>query len=331
MRSLSLVCVLSLAASLAGCGGGSGSNGSLGATNATTGRAAFKVAWAQPKSKSRLVPLAAQSIKVTIINGGKTLQTQTVKRPDNGVSAVQFDGLPVGALQAVASSFASSDATGTALSTGSLDVTISNGQTTDAALTLNSTIDRIAVDYKGTDVLPTDPAINVMATAYDATGAVVLLTPNALLWASSDPNKIGVASTDTGAQLTGVDAGTATITVTDSESNVSKNFDVLGMTFTVATAQGTNPIISIGDTLQLTPTMNGPTTTDVTWSLVDANGNALATATAVRIGSISKTGVFSAAATPGTYYVQATSVFDPTRSVITMVSVQSGSASVSVN
>ena len=330
MRSFSLVCVVALAASLAGCGGG-GSNGALGVTSAATGRAAFKIAWAQPKSKSRLVPLAAQSIKVTISGPAKTLQTQTVQRPANGVSTVQFDGLPVGTVHAVASSYASVDGTGTALSTGAMDVTISNGQTTDDAITLNSTVDHIAVDYNATDVLPTDAPINVTATAYDVTGAVVLLTPNALLWASSDPNKITVSSTNTGAQVSGVDAGTATITVTDSESNVSKNFDVLGMTFSVATAQGTNPIISINDTLELAAAINGPTNTDVVWSLVDASGNPLSSATALTSGSVSKTGVFTASSTPGTYYVRATSAFDTARFVTTTVSVQSGSASLSIN
>ena len=330
MRSFSLVCVFALAISLAGCGGGSG-GGSVGVTSAATGRAAFKIAWTKTVSKSRLVPLAAQSLKVTITSGGKTLQSQTVRRPDTGVSTIQFDGLPVGGLHAAASSFASSDATGTALSSGALDVTISNGQTTDAALTLDSTIDHINVDYKNTDVLPTDAPINVAATAYDASGAVVLLTPNALLWSSSDPNKISVSSTDTGALLTGVDAGTATITVTDSESNVSKNFDVLGMTFSVATAQGLNPIVSINDTLQLTPAISGPTNTDVTWSLVDANGAPLSSATTLTVGSVSKAGVFTASSTPGTYYVRATSAFDATRFVTTTLSVQSGSASLSIN
>ena len=330
MRSFSLVCVFALAVSLAGCGGG-GSNGTLGVTSAGTGRAAFKIAWSKTVSKSRLVPLAAQSIKVTITDGKKTLQSQIVQRPDSGSSTVQFDGLPVGGLEASASSYASSDATGTALSTGNLDVTISNGQTTDAALTLNSTIDHISVDYKSIDVLPTDAPLGVMATAYDASGAVVLLTPNALLWSSSDPNKISVSSSEAGAFLTGVDAGTATITVTDSESNVSKNFDVLGMTFSVATAQGLNPILSINDTLQLTPTISGPADTEVTWSLVDVAGNPLSSATAQTVGSVSNAGVFTAASTPGTYYVRATSVFDKARYVTTTVSVQSGSASLSIN
>lgn len=327
MRILGLFCVLGLAISLAGCGGGSGS-GSVGATS-VTGRAAFKVAWAQPKNKSRLVPLAAQSIKVTIFGGDKALQSQTVTRPDSGSSTVKFDGLPVGGLHAVAKSYAAADGTGTALSTGNMDVTISNGQTTDAALTLNSTIDHITTDYKKTDVLPTDAPLDVMATAYDATGAVVLLTPNALVWSSSDSNKISVSSTETGAQITGVDAGTATITVTDSESNVSATFNALGMTFSVATPSP-NPIISINETLTLTPTINGPENTAVTWGLVDASGNPLSNATASSVGSISSSGVFSAGNTPGTYYIQAVSAFDTARKVTTTVSVQSGSASVSV-
>ncbi len=329
MRTMGLFCVFSLAVALAGCGGGDGGAGSVGVT-AATGRAAFNIAWAQPKTKSRLVPIAANSVKVTITIGDKTLQTQTVQRPASGASVVSFTGLPVGTLHAVASSYASNDATGTALSTGGMDVTITNGQTTDAGLTLNSTIDHITVDYKQADILPKDAPVNVTATAYDTTGATVLLSPNALLWTSSDPNKISVSSTANGAQLSGVDAGTVTIKVTDSESGVSKSFDVLGMTFAVSNPQGVNPIISINDTLALTAAIGGPTNTAVTWALVDAKGAALTSAAIARIGRISADGVFTAAANPGTYYAQATSVFDPSRTVITTISVQSGSASVNV-
>ena len=87
-------------------------------------------------------------------------------------------------------------------------------------------------------MLPTDAPLDVLATAYDATGAVVLLTPDgAGTWSSSDANKISVSSTANRArQITGVDAGPATITVTDSESGVSATFDALGMTFSVETS-----------------------------------------------------------------------------------------------
>src|ERR1044071_894783 len=106
MRALaiigSLVCVV-LLINTPGCGGsGSGAGG----------RAVFKVLWPVP---SRLIPLAANSIKVDIRRGTTVVASKILARPaQGGQGQADFDTLPVGSLNATATAYPNPDATGTA-------------------------------------------------------------------------------------------------------------------------------------------------------------------------------------------------------------------------
>ena len=326
MRSIRLICALSLALPLAGCGGGSSAPVSSVASVAT-GRAAFKVAWPKANPASRLIPLAAQSIKITLFNGKATLASRILVNDGSGSATYTFDGLPVLPLTAVSVAYATTDATGAALATGSVDVQIVSGQTTSTAITMASTIDHITTDYKGVSLEPSETA-DVMATAYDASGAVVLLSNSQLIWNSSDASKINVSSTATGATLTGVDGGAATITVTDTESSLSATFPVQGLIFTVTP---NSPVVSIGDTVQFAALVSGPTNTDVTWAVTDADGSPISVGASGSGGTVSGKGLFTAPTVAGIYYVQAVSAFDPARKILTPITVQSGSATVDVN
>src|SRR5207302_1441480 len=107
----------------AGCGGGSN-------TPAVTrsGSAVVNVLWnaSENRTVSRLIPLAANSIKITLKQSSTELDSAVMVRPASGplVTTHTFDKLPLGAITADAQTFASQDGTGIALSSNVLSVTI---------------------------------------------------------------------------------------------------------------------------------------------------------------------------------------------------------------
>ena len=342
MRLFSLLCIGGLATLLAGCGGGL-SNPITAAKTTTspaapgvgsavnqraTGSAAFTIHWPKvgaARGSSRLIPAATQSIKIALMSGTTQIGTKTVTPTANAsTSTVTFDNLTAGALHVVVGAFPTGDATGTAVAAGSVDVTITAGQVTNASLALASTIDHFTVSYAAPDLLAGETA-PVTVTAYDANGSVVLLTPGALTWATSDAEKATVAGTSTGATLTGVGAGAATITVTDSESGVTKSFSVQGMTFGITPNA---PAIPVGGTQTFTAAVAGLADNTVTYSLVDAQGAPVANDAGS--GFIGANGHYTAPTTPGTYYARATSVGDPARFVTATLTIQAGNAAITV-
>src|ERR1051326_7643809 len=94
MRPLAIICLacaIVLVVGTHGCGGSGGG---------ATGRATFKVLWPAP---SRLIPLAANSIKVEIRRGSAVVGTQILARPpQGGQGTADFNTMPVGNLTATA-------------------------------------------------------------------------------------------------------------------------------------------------------------------------------------------------------------------------------------
>src|ERR1051325_9734486 len=92
IRSYKILAACILGAALAGCGGGGGVAGGA------TGRATFTVIW---PDRSRLIPLAANSIKIDIVRNGNNVGSQTLPRPaGGGPASVSFPLLPTGSLTA---------------------------------------------------------------------------------------------------------------------------------------------------------------------------------------------------------------------------------------
>lgn len=298
---------------LIGCGSGSKSA-------RATGKATITIIWdvAGKAAKSRLIPMAANSIRVSILDGSASVASQIVSRPTTGNSTTQdFTELPVRTLTLSVAAYASSDATGTALAVSNNTLNVTASATVVKTLTLASTIDHLVASYAQTTLLQNE-VVGVTATAYDAQGNMVLLTPSALTWSSSDPTKVKADVTGTGANLTGMGAGTVSVIVTDTESNISKEFSVTGMTFAISPVSKT---LSVNDTQTFTASVAGPTDTSVTWSIVDANGNATAHG-----GTISASGLYTAPASRGSFNVLATSNANSTRVMTVPVIVQSGDA-----
>ena len=198
---------------VAGCGGGN--TASHLATTSGTGRATFTVTW---PARTRLVPDASNSIAVVINQGITVVARQTLARPASGAtSTVSFNLLPVGTLSVTATAFPNTDGTGVAQASASAPLVTVGGQNTPFSLTMNSTIAHIDLTSASASV-GIGSTLPIIATAKDASGAVVLVSSTKLSWKSL---ATGIASVDGSGIVTGVAVGSASITVTDSESGKS--------------------------------------------------------------------------------------------------------------
>lgn len=203
-----LLALLAACAALAGCGGSSG----RAADAARTGRATITVVWPQ---RSRLIPDAANSIRVDIRSSTQVVASQLLARPAAGGSVtVTFDPLPTGDLAAAAYAYPQADGSGTAQAQSSVPLHIDSGQTTSFTITMASTISEIDLTPSALNLV-VHGTIPVTPTAKDASGAVVLISPAKGQWTSDDP---AIASVDAQGTVTGVANGTTTIRYTDTES-----------------------------------------------------------------------------------------------------------------
>jgi len=72
-------------------------------------------------------------------------------------------------------------------------VTVTNGQTTNVSLTMNSTIAQLSCSPSSIALAPSGTAA-ITATAYDAAGSVVITSPSMLSWSTSNSNAAQVDS-----------------------------------------------------------------------------------------------------------------------------------------
>nr|CAA9280829.1 hypothetical protein AVDCRST_MAG63-3569 [uncultured Armatimonadetes bacterium] len=254
MKYLSICVLFAFALSLlAGCGGG-GSN----AADANKGAASFTVVWPE---RSRLIPLRAESIKIDATQGGRPVATsQVVARPASGTntSTVTFPQLPIGNVDITATAYPAADATGTAQAVGSVTVRINPDQTTQATLTMGSTIASLVLSV-GTDLGFTvgDFGLTIQVSARDVNGDVVLLPtddspptlPSTLSFQSTDT---GVVTVDADGFVTPVASGDAQIIVTETESTVTAavNVRVRGQVASLQFEQA-NPSVPVGGVVPL--------------------------------------------------------------------------------
>jgi hypothetical protein len=200
--------VLGGAAALAGCGGG-GSRVSF-----KPGRAVFTIEW--PKSTTRLIPAASNSIVVEVRQNGELLGRQTVVRP---ATTLTFTRLPEGDLNALATSYPTTDGTGVALASGITVLPVRDGTTVQVPLTMNSTIASFSV---APATLGVGETRRILATPKNAEGAVVLIPGYQLRMEVIG----GAGNIDWAAPFfnaTGRNAGIVTFRVTDTESGISGN------------------------------------------------------------------------------------------------------------
>ncbi len=191
---------------------------------APVGRAAVTIQWPATAASSRLIPVAAQSIKLTISDTTGFSATQTVARPASGnTSTVNFTNLPVGLLSVSATAYPQAGATGTPQATGTAPVTTLANQQVGLNLTMASTINSLAITSNGLSV-SLNGSLQLTATAKDAANSTVLVASGNITWSSAAP---GVASVNAATGLvTGVSVGTAVISARESDSQKSQTATV---------------------------------------------------------------------------------------------------------
>ena len=209
---------------LTGCGGGSkGSNGSP--VSRATGSLTFQVKWPE---QTRVVPVASQSIVLSF--------TRTAPGPTNGpapryvitapadtatgdarITKLVVNNLELGTYSINATSFPSTDGTGTAQATTTVTKDIVQGNKNDLILTMDVTVRTLEVNPATGADLPIGSTRQLNPVAKDASGAVVLIgTANVkvIKWESLNPD---VASVDQNGLVTTLSVGQATIRATYQE------------------------------------------------------------------------------------------------------------------
>jgi hypothetical protein len=213
--------------SLSGCGGMS-RPGTLTDTP-SAGRATFTIHWPERDATSRLIPLAANSVRVLVYDYTQTVRAQElIVRPTSGsTSTLTFPTLPVGSLTVTATAYPQADGTGVALATGTATLTIRAGENTTIGLTMLSTITALQLSYT-----PSPLKVGMTSTlslgARDAAGNLVLTSPSKWQFSSSDPTVARVLTTSN--QLEGLKLGTTTLTGKETESGVMVQLDVKVLT-----------------------------------------------------------------------------------------------------
>jgi cytochrome c peroxidase len=219
LRPAGVVAALALATVLpplflAGCGG-SGTSTAL-PTSAPVGvtRATVTLQW-PTRAASRLIPVASNSVRITITNAAGFSLSKVIARPDTGAT---FDNLPPGALTVTAT--AHSDAAGNALppqASGVQVVLAVADQPFALALTMGSTIDHLVVTASAGSVNP-GQAATFAVSAQDASGSLILTSGTTYQWSSTNT---AVAAAPTGGAtvaVTGIANGSTTISVKETES-----------------------------------------------------------------------------------------------------------------
>lgn len=192
---------------------GCGSAGGTSATVNTVGRAQLTFRW--PERTTRLIPFASNSIRVRLVAENRLLGEALLVRPTNGgLATTSFDRLPVGSVTVEATAYPDADGSGVAQATAQTTATIVANQIAEVRLTLASTIDRVEVS-PSTASLDVGQTVQLTATAKNATGETVLTALSAFTYTADNT---AVATVAAGGLVTAAGAGTANITVTETES-----------------------------------------------------------------------------------------------------------------
>ena len=212
--SLMLLVAATLPVTLAGCGGTQMTTHATQSaqTAGDTGRATLAVRWPQ---RGRLVPFAANSVRVSVFRGNSLLGEQLITRPaSGGESSATFDRLPVGDATVRAVAYPNADGTGVAQAQADTSIVVKKGEVSPVRVTMASTVTTFAIT-PAVSLLNTGQSVRLSATARNAAGETVLTAPGTITWSSRDGAVAGVNFSGT---VTAVAPGTVTIEASESES-----------------------------------------------------------------------------------------------------------------
>jgi Tol biopolymer transport system component len=208
------------------CGGNKQDTDSQASNSSDISRTAsisLSIRWPEkPSGPTKLIPLAAQSIKIELKDSQGNLIGNTPKvvaRPTTGnTSNVLFTSLPPGSVSVKATAFPNADAAGVAQATGTITTTITAGQTTAAALTMDSTVANVKINGNNGTALTVGSGRVLTAQALNSAGETVLVAPSQWEWTSSNVTNFTLTPSGESASLIANSVGLTTITLKDTES-----------------------------------------------------------------------------------------------------------------
>lgn len=231
---------LAMIVPLAGCGGGMRLFGGGVSASATRKIGSFQISVKWPE-RTRLIPQAAESILVEVLDDNGNVVpgfSKVLVRPTNisgtpEVATVTINDLEVGATLATARVYRiHARAYPTPTPDTTTDVAQAEGMSAPiplyfdhpsepVAFTMASTIVNIRITPSTGTVMRIGKTRDLLATAYDAFGSVVITSPSKLTWTTSDAAVASLSAT-VGASVTATaqGAGTAIVRVKDTESGI---------------------------------------------------------------------------------------------------------------
>ncbi|GAB4454128.1 MAG: hypothetical protein OHK0029_08350 [Armatimonadaceae bacterium] len=203
-----------LASLLTGCGGGGGGN--TGSSGESRGQMEVRLSWAERRG-GRQAPADASSVRVAVKEpSGRVLVERLLVRPSVSASVTveRFDSLPQTTVLIEATAFPHANGTGTAQARATSQVTVLAGRSTTLNLSLESTVERVAILP---DTIPlTGQPVLIHAAAYDRAGNQVLTSQ--WDWQNSNPLAVSLQPQGNAAVVRAVGPGNATITLIETQS-----------------------------------------------------------------------------------------------------------------
>jgi Tol biopolymer transport system component len=227
---LSIFSLLVISMVLVACSGTKRSPSTIGTPNnanlqdaSRTASISLSIHWPEkPVEPTKLIPLAAQSIKIELRDANNNLiggTPKVVARPATGnTSNVLFTALQPGSVSVKATAYPNTDATGIAQSTGTIATTITTGQTTAAALTMDSTIASVKINGNDGTALLVGNSRVLTAQALNSAGETVLVAPSQWEWTSGNTTNFTLTPSGESASVKANSVGSTTITLKDKES-----------------------------------------------------------------------------------------------------------------
>jgi hypothetical protein len=206
-----------LALILLGCGG----HQDLRKTN--SGTLAISIHW---PARSRVIPEAANSIRIRIFAATDTVAEQVLGRPASGPlqTTATFANLPTAAVLIEAKAYPSEDGTGTVQASGATSIQLVAGSTVSTSIALGSSIDHVDVT-PAISSLDLHASADFMATAFDGDGNVVLTASDAWVWSASNAT-LSLVPAGATCHVTGANAGSGSLTAKESESGEQKSLNL---------------------------------------------------------------------------------------------------------
>lgn len=209
----------------AGCGGGTFNSAG---DSASGGRMAIEIIWPNRGPSTRVIPLAAESMVFNIFPQeepwiGKEL-TGTSNRPANGKSIIVLKELPECKMRVEVLAYPEPDGGGAPLGIATQLVTLS---ATKPTVTVNfqmaSTVARLEIQDNLTEIeIIESLKKRIVPSAFNAAGELLLLFPPPQNWKFSVGNA-SIAFVDASGNVTGIKAGTTTLTIQAVEPNGAGN------------------------------------------------------------------------------------------------------------